>query len=525
MPPANPVARLDHRGAAVPTTLVTGINSTDVAFTIAANTGWPTSGVGNWYVVLEPGTSSEEKVLCASQSAGVVNVAGGVGGRGVDGTVAKAHTAGSTIRLCWTAAEADAANEHASLVSGIHGAVGAVVGTTDAQTLTNKSISGATNTLSAIPTSAISGFDTQVRTSRLDQMAAPTAAVAMNSQRLTGLAAPSSTGDAARLSEINAIDNKPSAYVATTANINTATHGLAAIDGFALSEGTRVLVKNQTTTSENGLYAASAGAWTLTSDSLTRGSFVTVEFGTVNGSSMWLLNDATAKTWVRIGGPLLAPVQRVYTTVGTTSWTKPANLLGVWAEVQGGGGGGGGAAATTAGETSPGPGGQAGHYARVWIPATSLGATENVVVGAGGTVTAGAAGGTGGTSSFGTTAFISATGGGGGVAAGASASPATSAGGTGTATYGGSVSTNRVTHDGGDGLHGVRISGTFCWAGAGGGSHLGGITCGPNGSAAVGVAGSLYGGGGSGARNTDAQAARAGGVGGQGCVVLTEVYN
>lgn len=43
----------------------------------------------------------------------------------------------------------------------------------------------------------ISNFDTQVRTSRLDQMAAPTASVSMNSQLLTGLATPVNDSDAA----------------------------------------------------------------------------------------------------------------------------------------------------------------------------------------------------------------------------------------------------------------------------------------------------------------------------------------
>jgi hypothetical protein len=43
----------------------------------------------------------------------------------------------------------------------------------------------------------ISDFDTQVRTSRLDQMAAPTASVALNSQKITGLADPASATDAA----------------------------------------------------------------------------------------------------------------------------------------------------------------------------------------------------------------------------------------------------------------------------------------------------------------------------------------
>jgi hypothetical protein len=59
---------------------------------------------------------------------------------------------------------------------------------------------GANLEASDIPTltaSKISDFDTQVRTSRLDQMAAPSASVALNSQKITGLADPSSATDAA----------------------------------------------------------------------------------------------------------------------------------------------------------------------------------------------------------------------------------------------------------------------------------------------------------------------------------------
>ena len=50
--------------------------------------------------------------------------------------------------------------------------------------------------------STISDFDTQVRTSRLDQMAAPTAAVALNSQKITGLADPTNAQDAVTLNYI-----------------------------------------------------------------------------------------------------------------------------------------------------------------------------------------------------------------------------------------------------------------------------------------------------------------------------------
>ena len=51
--------------------------------------------------------------------------------------------------------------------------------------------------------STISDFDTQVRTNRLDQMTAPTAAVSLNSQKITNLASPTDTGDAVSLGYIS----------------------------------------------------------------------------------------------------------------------------------------------------------------------------------------------------------------------------------------------------------------------------------------------------------------------------------
>jgi hypothetical protein len=51
--------------------------------------------------------------------------------------------------------------------------------------------------------STVSDFDTQVRTSRLDQMAAPTAAVSLNSQKITNLANPVDNGDAVSLGYLN----------------------------------------------------------------------------------------------------------------------------------------------------------------------------------------------------------------------------------------------------------------------------------------------------------------------------------
>jgi hypothetical protein len=68
--------------------------------------------------------------------------------------------------------------------------------------------------------STVSDFDTQVRTSRLDQMAAPTASVALNSQKITGLADPIDAQDAVTLN-----------YITTEKG---AVNGIASLDGSGL---------------------------------------------------------------------------------------------------------------------------------------------------------------------------------------------------------------------------------------------------------------------------------------------------
>lgn len=164
--------------------------------------------------------------------------------------------------------------------------------------------------------STISDFDTQVRASRLDQMAAPTAAVALNAQRITGLADPVSAQDAATKNYVdnalNGTDWKPSVRVATTANL-AALSGLLTIDGITLVANDRVLVKNQTTASANGIYVAASGAWSRSTDAdgaleLTAGTAVMVEEGTTQADTQWRITTdgaitigTTSIAWTQIG--------------------------------------------------------------------------------------------------------------------------------------------------------------------------------------------------------------------------------
>lgn len=91
------------------------------------------------------------------------------------------------------------------------------------------------------------------------------------------------------------LDVKASVRVATTANITLS--GTQTIDGIVLIAGDRVLVKNQTTQANNGIYLVASGSWTRTTDADTYaeliGAFAFVEEGTtLKDTGFVCTNDA-----------------------------------------------------------------------------------------------------------------------------------------------------------------------------------------------------------------------------------------
>ena len=117
------------------------------------------------------------------------------------------------------------------------------------------------------------------------------------------VATPSADGHAATKGYVDSarsgLDVKQSVRVATTAAINLSSDLEAGdvVDGVTLVAGDRVLVKNQGTASENGIYvavASSAGAASRATDAdsnteVTAGMFTFVEEGTVNADSGFVL--------------------------------------------------------------------------------------------------------------------------------------------------------------------------------------------------------------------------------------------
>src|SRR5688572_24316938 len=83
---------------------------------------------------------------------------------------------------------------------------------------------------------------------------------------------------------------KPPCRAATTTNITLFDE--QTIDGIAVVEGDRVLVKDQTDASENGVYKVTPAGWTRATDfdgslDFVGGTQVSVVAGTINAGSYW----------------------------------------------------------------------------------------------------------------------------------------------------------------------------------------------------------------------------------------------
>ena len=179
--------------------------------------------------------------------------------------------------------------------------------------------------------STISDFDTQVRTNRLDQLATPTSTVSFGSQRITNVATPSASTDAANKSYVDGLLNglkwKSSVKAATTGNITLS--GLQTIDGVSVVAQDRVLVKNQSTASQNGIYRVQTTGWARTDDADNWTEIVSaavfVEEGTVNADTCWNCTSnaggtigSTAMNWVQFAGPSGLTAGTALSQSGTT---------------------------------------------------------------------------------------------------------------------------------------------------------------------------------------------------------------
>ena len=177
-----------YSSTAVTTTLSSTIGVSDAQINVASSSGFPSSYP--YTLILEKDSANEEIVTVTGQVGSAFSVT-----RGVDGTSARTHSAGTSVEHGVIALDFTDFRSHQAAGSDVHdiGASASVVGTDTTQTLTNKTLTSPTIN-GATVSGTVTGGTLSGQTITSGTLGGDLAA---GSNKITGLADPTNAQDAA----------------------------------------------------------------------------------------------------------------------------------------------------------------------------------------------------------------------------------------------------------------------------------------------------------------------------------------
>jgi hypothetical protein len=268
-------------------------------------------------------------------NAGLVNSAITINGSSVSlgGSITVTATATNALTI-GTGLTGTSYNGSAAVTIAIDSTVATLTGT---QTLTNKTISGSTNTLTNIANASLTNSSVTVGTTAIALGASsltlggltsvavtqdPTSALQLATKQYVdavaeGLhvhasCAAATTGTLASITGGTVTYNNGTAGVGATLTLSVA---LTVLDGYTLLNGDRVLVKNEATQANNGIYTWATGGTVLTratdfdtAAEMASGDFTFITYGTLYANTGWVQTDpvtvvgTSPVTWVQFSG-------------------------------------------------------------------------------------------------------------------------------------------------------------------------------------------------------------------------------
>ena len=267
---------------------------TDIATTMTVGNGGNLMGgrtpvVGETYtVVIDPDTALEEIVDVSNYISGnTLTIARGIENNGTG----VAHSAGAIVRHMVIGRDLRESNEHIENVTTAHGlTIADVITTTNAKTITGKTISAADNTLTGVVT--LTGSQT-LTNKTLTSPTINTATIAGGT--ITGLSAPSSGGDAANKTYVDSkFDSAVSAETSATAAAASAAAASTSETNAAASEASATSSASSATASASTATTQATNASTSADNASTSATAAAGSASTATTQATNASNSATA---------------------------------------------------------------------------------------------------------------------------------------------------------------------------------------------------------------------------------------